>query len=610
MRHQFIHHDASDFYVRKIPTDCGWDLKIRLRCLPDVLVEKVAVRTLVDGEPAFSWGKRVGVENGDSPSQWWEVSVSTSLDFFAYRWLVFLTNGETWWLNGEGWWNRTVPDHADFRVQLRGLAPREHLQASVYQIFPDRFARSAQTEVRGLPEWSSGWLDPDPAQWNDDAGQTKLFGGDLWGIIDHLDYIQDLGFDTIYTTPFFEARSSHRYDAHSFARVDADLGGDEALIALVEACHQRGMRFLGDLTTNHTGVTHEWFRRAVADPDSAERGFYFFDTSGDYAKWLGVETLPKLNYSSAELRRRMFGPDGVVQKYLKPPFNLDGWRIDVANMTGRFGETDLYESVAKDLRAAVAAAGADKVLVAEHAHDFALDIRGGTFHGAMNYSGFTRPVWEWVTGKERAPIFMGSPVPVVSRPGGVFVDTVEDFSAQMTWNVRTASFNLVTSHDTARLVDIARDSQRARVALALCYTLPGVPMVLYGEEFGLASVGDFNCRVPIPWDSLEDQVIDNRGLLRVLGGLRRSGSALAYGCMRWVLVSDDALVFMREHGEQTVLVCLARGGSDRVEFDDAFFPLRLPDAMLLGELERGDNGRLTVVLDQGVALAVWEGSAG
>ncbi len=607
MRHQIFHHDASVFYVHKTPTAQGWDLKIRLRCSPEAPIERAAIRTLVDGEPYFAWGERLDAQTVGASGQWWEVSVSTRAKIFAYRWLIGLRGDEWLWLNGEGVWEHTVPDHADFRVQLDGSAPHEHLCSSVYQIFPDRFARSAQTEVRGLPEWSTGWLNPDPAQWNDDAAQTKLFGGDLWGIIDHLDYIQNLGFDTIYTTPFFEARSSHRYDAHSFEHVDADLGGDEALIALVDACHQREMRFLGDLTTNHTGVTHEWFRKAMADPDSVERGFYFFNEAGDYAKWLGVETLPKLNYNSAELRHRMFGPSGVVQKYLKPPFNMDGWRIDVANMTGRFGQSDLYESVASELRAAVHTAGEDKVLVAEHAHDFTLDIRGETFHGAMNYSGFTRPVWEWVTAMdERTPIFMGSPVPVRPQTGENFVDTTEDFSAQMTWNVRAASFNLVTSHDTARLMDIAGDSQRARVALALCYTLPGVPMILYGEEYGLASTGDFNCRVPIPWEDVEHQAIDNRELLRVLGGLRKSGSALPSGSLRWVQVSEDVVVFMREHQEQTILVCLSRCGDNPVAIDDEFFPGRAPDTVPLGALSL-DNGKPVASLDQGIAVAVWNG---
>ncbi|XCB30814.1 alpha-amylase family glycosyl hydrolase [Arcanobacterium hippocoleae] len=248
-----IHHDASDLYLTKESVANGWNLKIRLRCGTDLPIDHVLLRTLIDGEPSFTRGERIANEGIGMSGQWWEVNVFTKLPHFTYRWLITFENKEMLWLNAEGIWNRTIPDHADFSARLTGLAPLAHLQSSVYQIFPDRFARSAQTQVRGLPAWSAGWLGENPSEWDEDAAQTKLFGGDLWGVIEHLDYIQEMGFDTIYSTPFFEARSSHRYDAHSFEHVDPNLGGDEALIALIEACHQRGMRFLGDLTTNHTG---------------------------------------------------------------------------------------------------------------------------------------------------------------------------------------------------------------------------------------------------------------------------------------------------------------------------------------------------------------------
>src|SRR5690606_19008303 len=144
------------------------------------------------------------------------------------------------------------------------------------------------------------------------------------------------------------ARSNHRYDALSFDHVDPLLGGDEALIRLVEAAHARGLKVIGDLTTNHSGDAHEWFRAAYGNPGVPESAFYLWlnEEQTDYVSWLGHKSLPKFDWSSPELRRRFIGgPDSVVARFLQPPFSLDGWRIDVANMTGRYRDRDLNEEV-------------------------------------------------------------------------------------------------------------------------------------------------------------------------------------------------------------------------------------------------------------------------
>ena len=120
----------------------------------------------------------------------------------------------------------------------------------------------------------------------------------------------------VYLTPFFPSRSNHRYDASSFDAVDPLLGGDEALARLVDACHARGLRVMGDFTTNHTGAGHEWFRRAQADPGSDEHGFYLYE-DGDYVSWLGVPVA-----AQAQLRQPRAAPtgvrrpDGVVRRWL------------------------------------------------------------------------------------------------------------------------------------------------------------------------------------------------------------------------------------------------------------------------------------------------------
>ena len=196
--------------------------------------------------------------------RWWTVRVPVRNPTLSYRFLVSGRPSPYAWLNGAGLWFRDVPDGADFRLTTAPAPPAWARDAVVYQIFPDRFARSAGAADRPLPPWAL------PARWDDewtvspDTCAQVLYGGDLDGIADHLDHVESLGADTVYLTPVFPGGSTHRYDAATFDHVDPLLGGDEALARLAAACHARGLRLLGDLTTNHTGVGHDWFRAALA----------------------------------------------------------------------------------------------------------------------------------------------------------------------------------------------------------------------------------------------------------------------------------------------------------------------------------------------------------
>ena len=188
------------------------------------------------------------------------------------------------------------------------------------------------------------------------------------GIIARLDHLQRLGVNALYLNPVFTAPSNHKYDVADFDHVDPHLGGDGALGRLRQSLDARGMRYLLDVVPNHVGVLHRWFRAAQADPAAPEAEFFVFDEHPDrYANWLGVRTLPKLDYRSAELRRRMMGaPDAVLRRWLLPPFSADGWRIDVGNMLGRHGPVQLGAEVARAVRAAVKETRPDAYLLGEH----------------------------------------------------------------------------------------------------------------------------------------------------------------------------------------------------------------------------------------------------
>ena len=184
------------------------------------------------------------------------------------------------------------------------------------------------------------------------------------------------------------------------------------------------MRLVLDLTTNHTGDTHEWFRAAQADAGSEEAGYYLFTEHPDrYVSWLDVPSLPKLDQRSAALRARLTRGEGsVTARFLDEPVLADGWRIDVANMTGRHGAVDLTREVAREMRGTLrrvrARTGRDTWLVAEHGHDATGDLDGDGWHGTMNYTGFTRPLWAWLAEPGSALNWLGLPMTTPRLPGG------------------------------------------------------------------------------------------------------------------------------------------------------------------------------------------------
>ena len=565
------HHDGSALYVSNPTPQLGETVTLRVRVPHEADVRAVHVRLTPDAEPRFV---DATVESRTATDTWWSAEVVCHNPVTNYRFILEGGPSGYAWLNGTGVHLRDVPDAADFRLVTYAAPPTWAGDAVVYQVFPDRFARSAAADERETPEWAV------PAEWDEpvDLGEGKisrqLFGGDLDGVVERLDHLQRLGVNTVYLTPFFPARSNHRYDASTFDAVDPVLGGDEALARLTEAAHARGMRVLGDFTTNHTGDAHEWFLKAQADPTSEERGFYLWDEEGDYVAWLGVPSLPKLNYDSAELRRRVLDDDqGVVRRWLHGEHGLDGWRVDVANMTGRYRDQDHNQEIARHMRRAMLEARPDALLVGEHCHDYTRDALGDGWQGVMNYAGFTRPVWTWLRDKGYAPKFLGSPLMVPRLGGGSVMETMREFTAQVPFRTVQHSFNLVGSHDTTRVRTlVGEDARQVDVAAGLLFTMPGIPMMTYGDEVGMR--GDFgeDGRRPMPWD---ESRWDAR-LFEVYRGLiaaRTSSVALREGGLRWVHASDDALVFLRQTAAETALVHAARS---------AHGPVRLPTRHLPG----------------------------
>jgi alpha-glucosidase len=564
------HHDGSALYVSTLTPALGERVTVWARIPRAMEVTAVHVRATYDGEPHFAaaqidpdrTGRAIG---GYGPADvWWKAEVTAHNPVTPYRFYLRRDTGRPVWLTAAGVVGHDLPDTTDFRLVTHAAPPDWTGESIIYQIFPDRFARSAQAgppDPAGLPEWAL------PREWDRDevigrgpGTAEQFFGGDLDGITEHLDHIQSLGADTVYLTPVFPARSNHRYDASTFDTVDPLLGGDEALRRLSDALHARGMRLVGDITTNHCGDAHEWFAAASSDVAAPEREMFYFDPeTGDYESWCGVKSLPKLNWGSPLVHERMIA---TLRHWLG---TLDGWRVDVANMTGRRGADEYTHEVAALLRREIAAVLPEATLVAEHAHDAAGDLDRDGWHGTMNYLGFTRPVWRWLRGAELdLPDFLGVPGGVPEQDGPGTLDTVRVFGARMSWRSLTHSWQLLDSHDTARIRTVTGSREGHLVAAGLQATLPGVPMIYAGSEYGLTGWNGENARTPMPWNRPDDRDETTLEAYQALFGLRRSEPALRHGGLRWLHADADSLVFLRETVSESLLVSARRAAGDPV----------------------------------------------
>jgi alpha-glucosidase len=594
------HHDGSPLYVPEQPVEIGDEVTVRLRVPRSVSVDGAAVRYVRDGEPR---GVPATVDEETETDVWYRATVPVWNPTVPYRWVLGGGDVGYAWVNGAGLFRHDVPDDHDFMLSLAPSGPDWHAEGVVYEIFPDRFATTGAFGRDGdRPDWAvpRGWDELPTGR----GPQTpfELFGGDLRGIEQHLDHVEGLGATVIYLTPVFPAGSTHRYDASSFGRVDPLLGGDAALASLSRAAHERGLRLVGDLTLNHCGSSHEWFVAARQSADAPERDLFYFDDAlpGGYEAWMGVRSLPKLAWGSPELRRRM---TEVTRQWLEPPYDLDGWRIDVANMVGRYRDLAVTASVASEIRRTVG----DKLLLAEHGHDFRADLQGDGWQGSMNYSGFLRPVWTWLRGEELPEellsFFWSIPMGLPRLPGEHVVSGMRAFRGGIPWDRVLHSWTLLDSHDTARFRTVAGSREAQLVGVGLQMTTPGVPMIFAGDELGLEGDWGEDARRTMPWSRPESWDRVTLEGYRELVALRRSSPALARGGMRYAHVSADAIAYLRELPGERLLCLAARAGHEPV-----VLPLSLLGATALETLVGGDadvRGGDAVLPSDGPAFHAW-----
>ncbi|MBC8077033.1 MAG: DUF3459 domain-containing protein [Chloroflexales bacterium] len=418
--------------------------------------------------------------------------------------------------------------------------------AVFYQIYPDSFAKSdTLVKPTNLQPWDSP---PTPEGYK---------GGDLLGVIEHLDHIHDLGANAIYFTPIFQSASNHRYHTHDYYQVDPLLGGNDALRALIDACHARGIKVVLDGVFNHASRGFFQFNDILENgPHSAWLDWFTIEgwplsaydgaKPANYLSWVGNRALPKLNTDNPQVREYIMQ---VAEHWLR--FGIDGWRLDVPFEIRT-------EGFWQEFRQRVKAINPEAYIVGEVWRDSREWLQGDQFDGVMNYL-FTGATIAYVAGERVLPEeVLGrsyDTMPALSAIG--YADKLDYMLSLYDWQIQLTQLNLLDSHDTARLVSIAGgDRASVRLATLLLLTYPGAPSIYYGDEIGLEGRLDPDCRRTILWDQPETWDMGVLAFHKRLIALRHAHGALRTGRFVRLYADKDVFAFARVGDGETIVVAV------------------------------------------------------
>ncbi len=611
-----LHHDGSTLYVSNPLPKLGEIVTIRLRAPINAPIRGVFLRTAPDGENHM---EKMEIVEQDARWAIYAAPLPARMHHNTYRFKL-LTDEGAYYLTGLGASRSDSPDHYDFKLLADYAAPDWLATAVFYQIFPDRFHNGDPSN--DVPEglWARDGVGTQRRPWGapllhwKEARNRDFYGGDLNGIAQKLDYLRDLGVTGIYLTPIFVAESNHRYDIKDFDNVDPYLGGNEALAELRTALDTAGMRLMLDVTLNHCGWHHQWFTEAQKDPNAPTAQYFtFYDHPHSYESWLGVRSLVKLNYRSQRLRDVVYRePDSVLRRWLKEPYRIDSWRLDVANMQGRQGSIQLGHKMGRELRRAVKEDNPQTYIIGEHFYDASPHLQGSELDATMNYQGFTIALWRWLSGADQGSTWH-DPAPhadPVLYPSEALAEQWTKYRASVPWVIACQQFNLLDSHDTARILNQCKgDKALVKLGVVLLMTYPGVPCVYYGDEIGMEGGHDPLNRKTMIWDEAEWDK-DLRAHFQKLIALHKSASALVEGGFQQLYAADGLIVYQRQSAEQRLIVVGYRGPERLTEANVPVWHSGVENGALLTDVLSGatftvENGTLRLHnLARGAALVL------
>ena len=530
---------------------------------------------------------------------------------------------EVWYYNRSGLTDGRIP-YYDFHLASGFSTPDWAKGAVIYQIYTDRFYNGdPENDVETREYFYIGDYSRKVTDWNKypaAMGVREFYGGDLQGVIDKLDYLQDLGVEVLYFNPLFVSPSNHKYDIQDYDYIDPHFGkivedggellspgeksnkkatkyqkrttsfanleaSNELFIKLVEELHRRGMKIILDGVFNHCGSFNKWMDReciyegqegyapgAYISRESPYHDYFRFFSdeekdwpyNGKYDGWWGHDTLPKLNYEeSVKLENYILN---VGRKWVSPPYNVDGWRLDVAADLGRSNEYN--HQFWKKFREVVKNANPDAIILAEHYGDPGEWLGGDEWDTVMNYDAFMEPITWFLTGMEKHSDEMREELR----------GNADNFTRAMTYHMANmmvpsllTSMNELSNHDHSRFLTrtnhmvgrVAELGPEAanefvnpavmREAVAFQMTWIGAPTVYYGDEAGVCGFTDPDNRRTYPWGHEDQQMLGfHKEMIRV----HKEHEALRTGAVVMLHCEKNILSYGRFTEEEQIIVIL------------------------------------------------------
>ena len=483
----------------------------------------------------------------------------------------------------------------DYFQIIRNFHTPDWAKGSVmYQIYVDRFYNgdTSNDVLTGEYEYLSSPVKK-MENWEhlpDDEDIRNFYGGDLQGVLEKLDYLEELGVEVIYFNPLFVSPSNHKYDIQDYDFIDPHIGvittegtGDSVYIErttneknleasnalfakLVENAHKRGMRVLVDGVFNHCGAFHKWMDRegiyaakegrpvgAFGHKDSRYYDYFSWKEDGTYECWWGFPNHPKLNFENSEELTEYILQIG--KKWVSEPFFADGWRLDVAADVGHSAEFN--HEFWKKFKTAVKSTRPDSIIIAEHYGDPSSWLQGEEWDSIMNYDAFMEPVSWFFTGMEKhSDYFQGE----VWKNAQYFCESMIKQMAKLPIQSLQTAMNQLSNHDHSRF--LTRTNQLSgrlhtkgheaaaqgivksvmKMAVLLQMTWPGAPAVYYGDEAGMVGWTDPDNRRTYPWGKEDGELLEFH---KVMIALRKKYTALKTGSLLFLYAENGVLSYGR-----------------------------------------------------------------
>lgn len=510
-------------------------------------------------------------------------------------------------------------DYYTFSIAPGFKTPDWAKGAVMYQVMVDRFCNGDPTnDVEDREYFYVGDVTDRVQDWNKYPafmGVREFYGGDLQGVMDKLDYLQDLGVDVLYFNPIFVSPSNHKYDIQDYDYVDPHYGkivrddgellpegsnenrkatkyirrvtdkanleaSNELFIRLVEEVHKRGMKVILDGVFNHCGSFNKWMDReriyenqegyekgAYVDAASPYRSFFHFRKNewpynNSYDGWWGYDTLPKMAYEDSD---ELFGYImDIARKWVSPPFNADGWRLDVAADLGLSSEYN--HKFWRAFRQAVKEANPEAVILAEHYGDAREWLKGDQWDTVMNYDAFMEPITWFFTGMEKHSdeyredllgnpnTFMSAMMHHMSR----FLGPSLQISMNELSNHDHSRFLTRTNHQVGRIDVLGYEAASQgiqpavmREAVVMQMTWPGAPTIYYGDEAGVTGFTDPDNRRTFPWGREDQEMIRfHREMIRI----HKSNPVFAHGSLKFLESQWNSISYARFTESEQVVV--------------------------------------------------------